>query len=94
MNRVNEWVVCPSLGAMWGRFQGFGTLAPVSTGITIIVVCLVIVVVLGFPTRRRIERAYAPVQGPHPLLRPFLALGRWRRARRTRRRRHLSVHRD
>ena len=73
----------------------FGTLVRVSTGITIIVVLLVIVVVLGFPTRRRIERAYTPAQGPHPLLRPFLALARWRRTRRSRRRRrHLSVHRD
>jgi hypothetical protein len=63
----------------------------VNIGITIVVVVLVILFVLGFPTRRRMGRAYAPVQGPHPLLRPFLALARWRRKRR--RRRHLSVHR-
>jgi hypothetical protein len=66
----------------------------VNVGITIIVVFLVLVFVIGFPTRSRLERAYTSADGPHPLLRPFLAIGRWRRARRERRRRrHLRVHR-
>ncbi len=82
----------PLHGHKGSRHVPFGTLAAVNTGITIVVVFLVIVFVLAFPTRRKIERAFAPVEGPHPLLRPFLALARWRRTRR--RRRHLSVHRD
>ena len=62
-----------------------------TTGIAIVVVVLVIVVALGFPTRARMRRAYLPPQGPHPVVRPFLALGRWRRQRRERRRRrHLK----
>jgi len=64
----------------------------VNTGIVILVVFLVVVFALSFPTRRRALRAYAPATGPHPLLRPFLALGRWRRERaKRRRRRHLRV---
>jgi hypothetical protein len=62
-----------------------------NTGIVIIVLFLVVVFVLTFPTRRRVERAFAPARGPHPLLRPFLALARWGRGRR--RRRRLRVHR-
>jgi hypothetical protein len=66
----------------------------VNTGIVIIVVFLVVVVALSFPTRRRAVRAYTPAAGPHPLLRPFLAVGRWRRERaKRRRRRHLRVQR-
>ncbi len=61
-----------------------------STSIVILVVFLVVVFALSFPTRRRAVSAYTPAAGPHPLLRPFIALGRWRRARRERRRRrHL-----
>ena len=65
-----------------------------NTGIVIIVVFLVVVFVLSFPTRRAALRAYTPARGPHPLLRPFLALGRWRRElAKRRRRRHLRAHR-
>ncbi len=61
-----------------------------NTGIVILVVFLVVVFALSFPTRRRAVSAYTPAAGPHPLLRPFIAFGRWRRARRElRRRRHL-----
>ncbi len=64
-----------------------------NTGIVIIVVFLVVVFALSFPTRRGALRAYAPARGPHPLLRPFLALGRWWRERaKRRRRRRLRVH--
>jgi hypothetical protein len=56
-----------------------------NTGIAIIVLFLVVVFVLAFPTRRRMERAFTPARGPHPLLRPFLALARWARRRRRRR---------
>jgi len=62
-----------------------------NTGIVIAIAVLVLIVVLGFPTRARLRRAYTPPQGPHPLIRPFLALARWRRQRRERRRRrHLK----
>jgi hypothetical protein len=61
-----------------------------STGITIVVVFLVVVFVLGFPRRGQAERAYLQKPGPHPLLRPFTALARrWRQHRERRRRRHL-----
>jgi hypothetical protein len=66
---------------------------PVNTGIVLIVVFLVVVFALSFPTRGRALRAYTPARGPHPLLRPFLALGRWRRElAKRRKRRHLRVH--
>ena len=62
-----------------------------NTGITILVVFLVVVFRLGFPRRGQAERAYLQKPGPHPLVRPFLAVGRWRRQRREqRRRRHLK----
>lgn len=65
----------------------------VNTGILILVVFLVVVFALSFPTRGRALRAYTPARGPHPLARPFLALGRWRRERaRRRRRRRLRIH--
>ncbi len=61
-----------------------------NTGIVILVVFLAVVFALSFPTRRRAESAYTRAAGPHPLLRPFIALRRWLRARRERRRRrHL-----
>ena len=56
-------------------------------GIVIVVAFLIAVLVMGFPTRRRAERAYIPAQGPHPFARPFLALARRRRQRQQRRRR-------
>lgn len=58
-----------------------------NTAITIIVVFLVIVFLLSFPTRGRTLRAFTQAEGPHPLIRPFLALGRWQRERRERKRR-------
>ncbi len=62
-----------------------------STGIAIVVLVLLVLVALGFPTRARLRRAYTPPRGPHPVVRPFLALGRWRRKQRDRRRRrHLK----
>ena len=62
-----------------------------NAGIAVVVLVLMVVVVLGFPTRARMRRAYMPPEGHHPLIRPFLALGRWRRRRRERRRRrHLG----
>jgi hypothetical protein len=65
----------------------------VNTGIVILVVFLVVVFALSFPTRRGALRAFTPARGPHPLLRPFLALGRWRsQLAKRRRRRHLRVH--
>ena len=62
-----------------------------NTGITILVVFLVVVFVLGFPRRGQAERAYLQKSGPHPHARPLMALGHWRRQRRERRRRrHLK----
>jgi hypothetical protein len=59
-------------------------------GIALAVIVLLVIVVLGFPTRARMRRALTPPEGPHPLARPFLALDRWRKQRRERRRRrHL-----
>ena len=56
-------------------------------GITVIVIFLVILIVLGFPTRKRMERAYIPREGPGAWARLREAL----RARRRRgRRRHLK----
>jgi hypothetical protein len=61
-----------------------------NTGIAIIVAFLVLVVLLAFPTRARLTRAFTPARGPHPLIRPFIALARRRRRRVERRRRkHL-----
>ena len=52
-------------------------------------VCL-LVILFGWPTRRRLARVVAPKRGPHPLLRPVLALReRLRRFGRRRRRRRL-----
>ena len=58
-----------------------------STGIVVIVVFLVVVFALGFPTRKRIERAYLPKEGPHPIVRPFRAAARALRERKKRARR-------
>ena len=41
-----------------------------NTSIVILVVFLVVVFALSFPTRRRAVSAYTPAAGPHPLLRP------------------------
>ena len=64
-----------------------------STGIAIIVAVLVVVFLLGLPTRRRLERAWMPRPGPHPLVRPFRAVARrvrgLRRRRERKRREHL-----
>jgi hypothetical protein len=66
-----------------------------SLAVALLVVLLVVFVVYGFPTRQRMVRAYTPVQGPHPIQRPFLALLRWQRTRRERqRRRHLRLYRS
>ena len=45
---------------------------------------------VGFPTRRRLERAYTPAEEPAWPVRAWLAVRRWReRRRRKRRRSHL-----
>ena len=54
-------------------------------GFVIMVFFLLALVVLGFPTPRRIERAFQPKPGPHPVVR-WARSGR-ERARRWRRRR-------
>ena len=56
-------------------------------GITIIVIFLVILIVLTFPTRKRMERAYIPREGPRAWARLREA---FRARRRRRRRRHLK----
>ena len=60
------------------------------SGFTIMVLVLVALVVFGFPTRRRRERAFSQPSGAHPLLRlPLAAVERARRWRKERARRHL-----
>ena len=58
-------------------------------GITIVVIFLVILILFGFPTRRRMERAYIPREGPGAWSRLWEAF-RARRRRSMRRRRHLK----
>lgn len=57
-------------------------------GITIVVIFLVLLILYGFPTRKRMERAYIPREGPTVWARLRDAF-RARRRRRMRRRRHL-----
>ena len=57
-------------------------------GITIVVIFLVLLIVYGFPTRKRMERAYIPHEGPTLWARLRDAV-RARRRLRMRRRRHL-----
>ena len=59
-------------------------------GFAVMVVVLVALVILGLPTRRRLERALRQPSGSHPLLRlPLAVRERTRRWRKQRARRHL-----
>jgi hypothetical protein len=59
-------------------------------GIAALVVVLALLVIVGFPTRKRMERAFKPSEKPPPHARIASAYRSWRKARaQRRRRRHL-----
>ena len=61
-----------------------------TVGITVVVIFLLILIVYGFPTRKRMERAYIPREGPGVWTRMRDAFrARWLKRQRMRRRRHL-----